>query len=244
MGEVDGAVVQGEEPGADQAVQYRAGVPRVAEVEFGALGRAAGVGVPSPGATSRSRTRRARSAWGAVSSPYTCSAVRTTAPRSPPAASYADRVRVRPVRCRQVSSRACDIRGRAPGASATSSSSRAVRARSTVSPAAAAGRTTASRSSVRLIGPTSRVASCNAAVRPGCSAHRPRKSARTAITTRSRPPGAAAARRRSTKAVRRSASGQSVYSSSNWSTISQVSASVSGTGSAGRRGWRAGRRRG
>ncbi len=105
-------------------------------------------GVPSPGATSRSRTRRASSACGAVSSPYTSSAVRTTAPRSPPAASYAVSVRARPLRWRQVSSSACDISGSPPGASSTSSRRRAVRARSTIRPAAAAGRTIASRSSV------------------------------------------------------------------------------------------------
>ncbi len=87
VGEFHGAVVEGEQPGRDQPVQDGAGAVGVAEVEFRVLGGAPGVGVPSPGATSRSRIRRARSAWARVSSPYTSSAVRTTAPRSPPAAS-------------------------------------------------------------------------------------------------------------------------------------------------------------
>ncbi|NHI06263.1 hypothetical protein STPH2_1626 [Streptomyces sp. KO7888] len=68
-------------------------------------------------------------------------------------------------------------------------------------------------------------------MRPGCSAQRPRKSARTATTTRSRLSAAVAVRSRSTKAFRSAGSAQRVYGSSNWSTISQVSASVSGTGS-------------
>ncbi|PPS70028.1 hypothetical protein BZZ08_07260 [Streptomyces sp. MH60] len=44
MGEFDGAVVEGEQPGGDQPVQHGAGAVPVAEVEFRVLGGAPGVG--------------------------------------------------------------------------------------------------------------------------------------------------------------------------------------------------------
>ncbi|MFH7340715.1 hypothetical protein SLH32_36490 [Streptomyces sp. KHY 26] len=112
----------------------------------------------------------------------------------------------------------------AAGWSAASPTISAVSPRSTTSPAAA-GPTTASRSSAGDMGPTSTVASRRAWASPACSAQRPKKSARKAITARSRLPGAHADGRRPRNAPRSPGSAPRVNRSSNWSTRTTVSPS-------------------
>lgn len=119
--------------------------------------------------------------------------------------------------------------GSAPGRPWTSSTTVAASERSTRSPAACAGRTTTSRSSSAVIAPTGSPARRNASARPGCSAQRAWKSARTAMRTRSRESGSRAVSSRSRKRVRSASSRQRVNTSSNWSTTTQLSGSSSAT---------------
>nr|WP_189259983.1 hypothetical protein [Lentzea flava] len=171
--------------------------------------------VTAPVSSSADTSRRISSAASCraegSSSPQAFSAVCATAQPMPPAAVKPASVSTSPRRRRHVSSRACDSNGSAPARPSASFTTVTSRARSTDSPTASAGLVTAAVSSSVSIGPISTWLSRTASAKPGCSANRPVKSARTHTRRRNRRSGARIAARNSS----RSPSSQRVYSSSN-----------------------------
>ena len=84
---------------------------------------------------SRRRILRAVSCWAGVNPLYASSAIRATAPRTPPLSRYASSRSVRPSRCCQSSTSAVESSGSPPGSSTTSATRASTSAGSTRRPA-------------------------------------------------------------------------------------------------------------
>ena len=189
-------------------------------------------GSPSaPAVTKRSTRSRSTCLWSSSMPAYTVSADRATAPRMPPDAAYPATVRVRPSRRFQVSIRAWDMSGRAPGVPATSPTRRSTSPASISSPDCRAGSSIASRSDCSLMPPSRCRLRSTRRAKPGWTDISDTLSARIATTTVPGPNDLLASSARNS--LRSLSSRQSEKTSSHWSTTSTDA--VAGSGAARQR---------